>query len=233
MGSQEQEDLTQPAVVKPPQSVKRIEQSMGGFKRWLQDRAPGFGAEASPPPDALKDTSSQLASRIWDIALQQARDELRAERAAVHEQLVHANAQAEAALHARDQAQHQSIQTEKRLAAAEQSRRDLEERLAAGRAREDELKTKSAGQDKARHELEQHLAASAAKQAELEKRIAGLQSELTAKTGEFEKQGEKQREQMEKIREHHAALESELSEILQLHKSARQKLDKPANGRQK
>ena len=233
MGTQEQEDLTQPAAAKPPASVKRIEQSMGGFKRWLQDRAPGFGAEASPPPDSLKDTSSQLASRIWDIALQQARDELRSERAAVHEQLVHAHAQAEAALHARDQAQHQSIQTEKRLAAAEQARRDLEERLAAGRGREDELKAKAAEQDKARHELEQRLTASAAKQAELEKRIAGLQSDLTAKTGELEKQGEKQREQMEKIREHHAALESELSELLHLHKSARQKLDKPGNGRQK
>jgi len=94
MGTQEQEDLTQPAAVKPPASVKRLEQSMGGFKRWLQDRAPGFGADASPPPDSLKDTSSQLASRIWDIALQQARDELRSERAAVHEQLVHAHAQA-------------------------------------------------------------------------------------------------------------------------------------------
>jgi chromosome segregation ATPase len=233
MGTQEQEDLTQPAAMKPPPSVKRIEQSMGGFKRWLQGRTPGFGTEAPPPPDALRDTSSQLASRIWDIALQQARDELRSERAAVHEQLVHAHAQAEAALHARDQAHHQAIQTEKRLAAAEQARRDVEERLAASRVREDELKAKAAELEKARHELEQRLAAAGGKQGELEKRIAALQSELANQAGELDKQGEKQREHLEKVNQHYAALETQLGALLAEHKAARQKLGKPGNGRQK
>jgi chemotaxis protein MotB len=202
--------------------------SISGFRNWWAQRsfrlAPGE-ARAEVPP-GLRDAAVQFSSRVWEIAQNQAHAQLAGERATVNERVAEANNKVAAAVLARGRAENHSAQLEKRVAAAEKARQDLEKQLTDAGARHKEQQSQLAAQDKSRAELQRRLDDASARESELQKQLAALRAEIAehdAKSSKFEEQ---QQQQLEKAKQHYASLESRLASLLEEHKSARQGFEK-------
>ena len=218
--------------------------SMSGVRKWWAQRsftlAPG--EMKSEAPEALKDAALQFSSRVWDIAEVQAQERLAGERAAVNEKVAEANAKVSAAVLARGRAENHMSQLEKKLTGAEETRQDLEKRLAdAGaalkrqQAEAEALRKKQQAENEAlfkdRADLERRLEGSEGREAELSKQVMALRTQIGALETDAEKYQELQQQQLEKAKQHYASLESRLASLLEEHKSARQGLEKGAKHR--
>lgn len=207
--------------------------SMEGFRRWWTNRAftltPQEGRTESPA--ALRDAAVQFSTRLWDIALAQARDALAAERASVNERVAEANAKLQQATLARGRAENHAGQLEKRLGAAEKQRLELDKQLTAAGAKQHELLGQIRALEQAKAESQKRLDEAAAKDAEQQRQITALRQEIAEHDAKAEKYEEEQRKQLDKAKQHYASLESQLATLLETHKSARQGFEKGGRGR--
>ncbi|HLW74877.1 MAG TPA: hypothetical protein VKT74_07410 [Gammaproteobacteria bacterium] len=214
----------------PPFSLAR---SMTGFRNWWAQRAFRLAPDEAraETPAALRDAAVQFSSRVWEIAAVQARQQLEAERATVNERVAEANAKVQQATLARGRAENHAAQLEKRLAAAEKTRQDVEKQLTAAGAKQQELQTQLKALEQARGELQKRLDEAGARSAEQEKQLAALRAEIAEHDAKAERFEEDQQRQLEKAKQHYAALESQLATLLETHKSARQGFEKSSRGR--
>lgn len=204
--------------------------SLSGFRNWWTQRNFSLAPNEtkSEAPEALRDAALQFSSRVWDIAQVQAQERLAQERAAVNERVGEANAKVAAAVLARGRAENHATQLEKKLIAMDRSLQDREKDLVAADAREKVRKNEAEMLMKDRMDLERRLQDSELREADLQKQIAHLNTELEAYEAEAEKTETQQRQQVEKAKQHYAALESRLASLLEEHKSARQGFEKSA-----
>jgi chromosome segregation ATPase len=218
--------------------------SLSGVRNWWAHRAFRLApAEVkSQAPAALQDAALQFSSRVWDIAEAQAQQRLAAERDAVQERVNEANTKVAAAVLARGRAENHASQLEKRLAAVDKTRQDLEKQLADALAAhkkqqaeasaiQKKLQADSDALFKDRADLERRLEESEERESDLQKQIATLQNELDTYEDEAEKAEQQQQQHLEKAKQHYASLESRLAALLEEHKSARVGLEKGARGR--
>jgi chromosome segregation ATPase len=215
--------------------------SMSGFRSWLSQRAFSLAPpEAkSEAPAALRDAALQFSSRVWDIAEAQAHERLAGERASVNERVNEANGKVATAVLARGRAENHAAQLDKKLAASDKTRQDLEKQLAdAGTALKrqqseaDSSRKKQQAENetltKDRADLERRLADAESRESDLQKQMATLNTELQAYEDDAEKAEAQQTQQLEKAKQHYASLESRLASLLEEHKSARVGLEKSA-----
>jgi chromosome segregation ATPase len=218
--------------------------SVIGFRNWWLQRSFSLAASEvkSEAPAALKDAALQFSSRVWDIAQAQAEERLAAERAAVNERVAEANAKVSVATLARGRAENHAAQLDKKLASADETRQDLEKRLAdAGAALKrqqtdaEALRKKQQTENEAlvkdRADLERRLEDSESRETDLQKQVASLKSELDTYEVDTAKAEAQQQQQLEKAKQHYASVESRLAALLEEHKSARQGLEKGAKHR--
>jgi chromosome segregation ATPase len=214
----------------PPSSIRR---SMDGFRHWWAQRGFRLAPDEArtETPAALRDAAVQFSSRVWEIAANQARGQLEVERATVNERVAEANAKVQQATLARGRAENHGAQLEKRLAAADKTRQDMEKQLSAAATRQNDLQTQLKALEQARTELQKRLDEAGAKSAEQQKQLASLRAEIAEHDSKAEKFEEDQQRQLEKAKQHYAALESQLATLLEIHKSARQGFEKGARSR--
>ena len=221
-----QDQPTKPAGAPAPSFS--LARSMEGFRRWWRDRAftlaPQDGGAESPA--AVRDAAVQFSSRLWDIALAQARDALAAERASVNERVAEAHAKLQQATLARGRAENHGQQLEKRLGAAEKQRAELDKQLTAAGAKQHELLGQIKALEQAKAEQQKRLDEAAAKDGDSQKQIAALRAEIAEHDAKSEKYEEEQQKQLDKAKQHYASLESQLATLLETHKSARQGFEK-------
>lgn len=205
-----------------------LARSMEGFRRWWSNRSFSLAAQdaRAETPAALRDAAVQFSSRVWDIALAQARDALAAERASVNERVAEANAKLQQATLARGRAENHGAQMEKRLGTVEKQRAELDKQLTVAGAKQHELLGQIKALELAKAESQKRLDEAAAKEGESQKQIAALRAEISEHDAKSEKYEEEQQKQLDKAKQHYAALESQLASLLEIHKSARQGFEK-------
>lgn len=214
----------------PPFSITR---SMNGFRNWWAQRAFRLAPDEArtETPAALRDAALQFSTRVWEIAMAQAREQLAAERATVNERVAEANAKVQQAMLARGRAENHAAQLEKRLGAADKARQDAEKQLTAAGAKQHELLTQLKALEQSRAELHKRLDEAGSKAEGQEKQLAALRAEIAEHDAKADKFEQEQQKQLEKAKQHYAALESQLATLLETHKSARQGFEKGSRGR--
>ena len=214
-------------------SVSPIRRSVAGFRSWWHQRSFQLASQepGAETPGALRDAALQFSSRVWEIAAAQARQQLAEERAQVQGRVNEANEKVQQAVLARGRAENHSAQLEKRLGAAEKARAELDKQLTTAGAKQHDLLTQLKAVEQAKAELQRRIDEAGARDAELQKQLAALKSEIAEHDKQAEKFEEEQAKQLEKAKQHYAALESQLAMVLENHKSARQGFEKGVRGR--
>lgn len=212
------------AVSAPP--VRYLKRSMADFMRWWGRHSFQLSANEARPqlPDALKDATTEFGARIWSLALDEAQDQLRAERNAVQKQVGEAQAKVANAELARGKAQSAVSQLEKRLASIEQARKETETKLSDSLERQKELMNEASAGQQARREQEQRLAAVVAREKDQQAQLAALKKSVDDKARETEALAARHQQQLERAKQHYNSMESRLAALLEENKSARQKL---------
>lgn len=208
----------------PP--VKYLKRSMADFMRWWGRHSFQLSANDARPqsPDALKDATAEFSSRIWSLALDEAQDQLKAERSTVQKQVGEAQAKVANAELARGKAQSAVAQLEKRLAGAEQARKETETKLSDSLERQKELMNEVSTAQQARREQEQKLAGAVAREKEQQAQLAAFKKSVDDKARETEALAARHQQQLERAKQHYNSMESRLAALLEENKSARQKL---------
>lgn len=208
----------------PP--VMYLKRSMADFMRWWGRHSFQLSANEGRPelPNALKAATAEFGARIWDIALGEAQDQLKAERNAIQKQVGEAQAKVANADLARGKAQSALTQLEKRLASVEQVRKETETKLSDSLERQKELMGEAMAAQQARREQEQKLTAATAREKEQQAQLAALRKSLDEKAREAEALATRHQQQLERAKQHYNSMESRLAALLEENKSARQKL---------
>lgn len=218
----------QPSKPTPAAPAFSITRSMHGFRNWWAQRAFRLAPDEAraETPAALRDAALQFSTRVWEIAMTQAREQLSAERATVNARVAEANVKVQQATLARGRAENHATQLEKRLAAADKARQDAEKQLTAAGAKQHELLTQLKALEQSRAELQRRLDEAGSKAVGQEQQLAALRAEIAEHDAKAEKYEQEQQKQLEKAKQHYAALESQLAMLLEAHKSARQGFEK-------